>query len=162
MPYEWSDRDTRPEQLSLWPYRSMPKRGFFAIMCMAMGFIAIPLLAFLGTMALWGMLPFIIFAIGGLYMAIQASYRSSDLLEELTLWDDRMALVRHNPRGDRQEWEANPHWVKVHLHKEGGPVENYITLTGGGREVEIGAFLSEDERLTLYEDLTRRLARQAV
>ena len=159
MPYQWSDRDARPERLSAWPYRSMPKRGFFAIMVMAMGFIAIPLLAVIGTVVLWGILPFAIFAIGGLYIAIQHSYRQGELLEELTFWEDRLALVRFNPGGTRQEWEANPHWVKVHLHREGGPVENYVTLTGGGREVEIGAFLSEDERLSLYADLSRRLAR---
>ncbi len=42
------------------------------------------------------------------------------------------------------------------LHPEGGPVENYVTLTGGGREVEIGAFLSEEERLSLFEDLSEK------
>ena len=83
----------------------------------------------------------------------------SPLLEELSIWPDKVALVRHNPRGDRQDWEANPHWVKVQLHEEGGPVDNYVTLTGGGREVEIGAFLSEDERLDLYADLSRKLAK---
>ena len=156
MPYEWSaSRD--PQVLSLWPYRSMPKRGFFAIMCMAMGFIAIPLMAVLGSVVLWGILPFAIFAIGGLYLAIMRNYRDGELLEELSIWPDRVALVRHNPRGERQDWEANPHWVKVRLHPEGGPVENYVTLTGGGREVEIGAFLSEEERLSLFEDLSEKL-----
>lgn len=156
MPYEWSE-SRQPETLSAWPYRSMPKRGFFAIMVMAMGFIAIPLMAVLGTVVLWGILPFAIFAIGGLYMAIMRNYRDSDLLEELTLGETRVALVRHNPRGPKQEWEANPHWVQVHLHPKGGPVENYVTLTGGGREVEIGAFLSEEERVALYDDLRVRL-----
>ena len=34
---------------------------------------------------------------------------------------------------------------------------NYVTLTGCGREVEIGAFLSEDERMALFQDLSRQL-----
>jgi uncharacterized membrane protein len=43
------------------------------------------------------------------------------------------------------------------MHKHGGPVPNYVTLTGDGREVEIGAFLSEEERIALYGDLTQKL-----
>ena len=38
---------------------------------------------------------------------------------------------------------------------------HYITLKGKGREVEIGAFLSEEERLSLYDDLNRALRRSA-
>ena len=37
---------------------------------------------------------------------------------------------------------------------------NYLTLTGAGRTVEIGAFLSEEERIELkpqLEDALRRL-----
>ena len=40
-----------------------------------------------------------------------------------------------------------------------GPVPHYITLRGKGREVEIGSFLSEEERIALYDDLLRALKR---
>jgi uncharacterized membrane protein len=43
------------------------------------------------------------------------------------------------------------------LHKKGGPVPEYITLAGGPREVELGAFLSEEERVTLAPELRRAL-----
>ena len=36
---------------------------------------------------------------------------------------------------------------------------NYLTLSGNDREVELGAFLSEEERIALKADLTARLAR---
>ena len=42
------------------------------------------------------------------------------------------------------------------LHETGGPVPNYVTLSGNGREVEIGAFLSEDERVELFSELQAR------
>jgi uncharacterized membrane protein len=38
-----------------------------------------------------------------------------------------------------------------------GPVPHYVTLQGAGREVEIGAFLSEDERCALYDELRREI-----
>ncbi len=53
---------------------------------------------------------------------------------------------------------ANPHWVKPKLHPTGGPVPHYLTLTGGPRVVELGAFLTEDERKILHGELRARLA----
>jgi len=55
------------------------------------------------------------------------------------------------------DWEANPYWVRVALHAKGGPVPNYLTLSGGGREVELGAFLSPPERVELKSLLEREL-----
>jgi uncharacterized membrane protein len=45
----------------------------------------------------------------------------------------------------------------VHLYGTEGPLPNYVTLSGNGREVEIGAFLSEDERKSLFKELTERV-----
>ena len=42
-------------------------------------------------------------------------------------------------------------------HEGGGPIPHYITLKGAGREVELGAFLSEEERVALHDDLRKRL-----
>ena len=46
------------------------------------------------------------------------------------------------------------------MHQQGGPVPWYVTLTGNGRTVEIGAFLSEYERRVLYGELASALADQ--
>jgi hypothetical protein len=43
-------------------------------------------------------------------------------------------------------------------HK-GGPVDNYLTLKGGSRPVEIGAFLSVAERRALFGELSDCLRR---
>ncbi|MFT6104468.1 MAG: putative membrane protein [Paracoccaceae bacterium] len=173
MPLEWEERpetvaplsltpsDMPVLRLSLWPHRSLPKKGFVIFIGITLGLICVPLLAFIGTVVLWALLPFLGVAVGGVWYALQRSYHDGEILEELTLWDDRLHLVRHNPRGPTQEWQANPHWVRIVLHEQGGPVENYVTLMGAGREVEIGAFLSPEERMELYRALSIRLARAA-
>ena len=106
---------------------------------------------------LWALLPFLIAAVAGMYWALDRSYRDGEIIETLTFEDSRLHLLRNGPRGKRQEWEANPHWVRIELHSTGGPVPEYITLTGGPREVELGAFLSEEERVTLARELRQAL-----
>ncbi len=122
------------------------------------GGLSVPALAdAFGASRALGLLPFFALMIAGVWYALHVSYRRGEVLEEFTVDDARAHLIRHNPKGDTQEWEANRYWVTVHLHTKGGPVENYLTLRGGDREVEIGAFLDAEERLTLHDELQRAL-----
>ncbi|RUS58504.1 DUF2244 domain-containing protein [Pseudorhodobacter sp. E13] len=156
MPYEWSDT-TEIKALHLWPYRSLPRRGFVWFIGGTACLIAVPLLAVMGSPVFWGLLPFLVLAVSGMYWALERSYRDAEIIETLTLSENRLHLARIGPRGKRQEWEANPHWVRVEQHKTGGPVAEYITLAGGPRAVELGAFLSEEERKQLAPELRQAL-----
>lgn len=158
MPYEWTPAaPDSPTRLHLWPYRSLPRRGFVMFFVVTVALVTLPLLSVLGSPVLWFILIFIVLALSGMWMALNRSYRDAEIIENLTLDRDHLTLTRHGPRGRRQDWQANPYWVQIRLHETGGPVPNYLTLKGDGREVELGAFLSEDERLTLKDDLQRRL-----
>lgn len=158
MPYKWSETDS-PQTLTLWPHRSLPPKGFAWFIGLTAGFFMLPLSAVLGTAILWGLLPFMAVTLWLTWALIQRSYKDGALTETLTIHADRMALLRQNPRSPDQSWEANPYWVKLELHETGGPVENYVTLRGSDRVVEIGAFLSPDERVALHRDLQDRLRR---
>lgn len=155
----YADGDPPAARLTLWPHRSLTARGFVWFVGGTAVAVSLPLLAVLGSPVLWGLLPFMLLTIGGIWWALDRNTRDGALTEELTLWRDRMDLVRRDPRGVRQEWTADPYWVRVELHETGGPVEKYLTLKGGNREVEIGAFLSPDERVALRAELADALAR---
>ena len=66
------------------------------------------------------------------------------------------ALTRHDPGRADRTWRGNPYWVRLKL--DAGPVEDYLTLTDGGREIELGAFLSPEERRALYTELAAACA----
>jgi uncharacterized membrane protein len=80
-----------------------------------------------------------------------------ELYEEVTLWPDLVRIERHAPKSPLLDWEANPYWVTVHIHERGGPVPQYLTLRGAGREVELGAFLTPGERQRLRRTLETEL-----
>ncbi len=160
MPYEWSKppHDTSTDnELSLWPYRSLLRKDFVLFMGGTATIIALPLITLLGTSILWMILPFFALMIWGLWTAINVSYRRGEALEHLVLTADKVALTHYTPKGKKLYWEANRYWTSAHLHPNDGPVENYITLRGGDREVEIGAFLDVTERLALYGELQMAL-----
>jgi len=102
-------------------------------------------------------LPFLLGALWAVWAGLRRNQRDMSLYEEVELTRGRIAITRHNPRGPRQDWEANPYWVELRLHPK-GKVENYLTLRGSDREVELGAFLSPDERVALHGELLERLA----
>jgi len=164
MPYEWLPSDDSEAWLHVWPHRSLSNRGFVAFIAASAGMLAVPLVALIGHPAVWVLLPFMALALGGVWAAIRRNDRDARLTEVLTLGPDRLTLLRRDPGGGERTWAANPYWVTVQLYPDAGPVPQYLTLKGGadggGREVEIGAFLSEDERLALrteIEDALRAL-----
>jgi uncharacterized membrane protein len=163
MPYQWLSADTtatedRVLRMVLWPHRSLPRRGFVWFIGATAALIALPLLAVIGSPVLWGLLPFLALAVAGVWWALQRSYRDGEIVEQLTLTPDLVTLTRQGPRKAHAHWQANPHWVRVELHETGGPVPNYLTLRGGPRHVEIGAFLSEEERISLSDELRAAFA----
>ena len=157
MPYEWLPPDGDIQRLHLWSHRSLTQRGFVGFVGTTALLIATPLFGTLGSPVLWALLPFLLGTIWALWFALRKNGRDRDIVEDLTLSPNHITLARHGPKGKRQAWETNPYWLRVTLHETGGPVPNYLTLKGDGREVELGAFLSEDERITLAAELQARL-----
>ncbi|WP_425467185.1 DUF2244 domain-containing protein [Paracoccus gahaiensis] len=144
------------QTLTLWPHRSLPKRGFVGFIAVTAAFLSLPILAVLGTGVLWGLLPFMVLTVGGVWFAIQRSYRSGETREELVMDRSRLQIRRSDPGRPERIWQTNSYWVRPVLRK--GPVEAYLTLSDGQREVELGAFLTPDERRNLCDELLRRLS----
>ncbi|MCX7559327.1 DUF2244 domain-containing protein [Sulfitobacter sp. F26204] len=160
MPYEWkTPPQAALQEMRLWPHQSLPARGFAAFVLATFTMILIPSFALLGTVLLWGILPFALMAVAGIYFALQSNHRSRQINEILTISPDQARLVHTTPKGEVKEWQCNRYWTKVTKYDRDGPVPNYVTLRGEGREVEIGAFLSEEERVELFKDLQRTLSR---
>jgi len=160
MPYEWTTApDATAQRMRLWPHQSLPPKGFAAFILTTFTLILIPTLPLLGTPLMWGLLPFMLAAVWGIYWALQRNHKARQIEEILTIDGENARLTHTTPKGEVKEWGCNRYWATVLKYEKDGPVPHYITLRGEGREVEIGAFLSEEERIALYEDLQRSLHR---
>ena len=155
MPYKWTETpETRA--LRLWPHQSLTRRGFVWFIGLTALMLSLPLLAVLGSPVVWFLLVFFTLALGGVWRAITANVKDRTRHEELVLASKTVRLEHVGPKGAPLTWEANPYWVTVHLHDD-GPVEKYLTLRGNDREVEIGRFLSPEEREALFDEISQAL-----
>ena len=159
MPYEISEDTNDPQSkiIEIWPYNSLKPKGFVLFLGSTFVLISFPLFNVLGTTVFWGLLPFLLAAFMGVWFALRRSLNDRQILEQLTLSKEEIALIRQNPTGEHKRWVCSPYWAKLNIYETEGPVANYITLTGNGKEVELGAFLSEDERKALYGELEQML-----
>ncbi|KPP85947.1 MAG: Integral membrane protein [Rhodobacteraceae bacterium HLUCCO07] len=157
MPHRWTHGPDGEHEVVLWPHRSLPRRGFAAIILMAFLLATVPLYGVLGTMVLWGLLPFMLLVVGGLWWALEHTYKTAEMRETLTITPELTRLVHQPVKGEILTWECNTYWTRAHSHASGGPVAHYITLTGNGREVEIGRFLTEKERKSLIGEINEAL-----
>ncbi len=145
-------------KVTLWPHRSLGKTGFRNTMLLVIVGISIPMLPLILTTHSWKLLPFAIVPVALLYLFFKRNYRDGRLTEELKLWNDLITVRRIDPDGTEHRWHANPYWVSIGLRDQ--PVDNYLTLKGNRREIELGAFLTPEERASLkaeIEDALRAL-----
>lgn len=140
-------------QRTLRPHRSLTRRDARRVLLFTAAGLGVSLLPVIGSPVGWGLLPFLVGTLLALDAAIRRSYRdAAGLREEVRLWDTLITVERTEPRGQRHAWAANPHWVTAILH-ENARIEKYLTLRGAGREIELGTFLSPDERVALHGEL---------
>lgn len=154
---DWAERSDLPVyRVVLWPHRSLsPRARRWVMVLVALGLTA-PVVPYIATPIFWGLLPFE----GAAFFALWLSFRRNDadarLSEMLSIWPDEIRVERHEPSGRVLRWRADPYWVRVLIHVGGRP-ENYLTLKGGGREIELGAFLSPEERTRLAGDVEQAI-----
>jgi len=127
----------------LHPHRSLPPKGFLAVM------IAIGLISFVAggaflLMGAWPVFGFFGLDVALIYLAFRMNYRAGRMIEHVRLTDSSLDIERVYPSGKVKTWSLEPTWARA-----------LVTTTARGRTlrlrsrdrwVEIGRFLPEEER----------------
>lgn len=143
--------------VTLWPNRSLSKQGFRWLLCFVAAGMALPVIALSWSPVALGLAPYAGLAFLAFWGFMKLNYRAGRLTEALRLWPDAIAVERREPWGRMRRWAANPYWVDIDL-SDTRTVERYLTLRGAGRRIELGAFLTPEERETLANELKTRIA----
>ena len=147
-------------QMVLWPNRSFEIKNIkFPFALFGLG-LALPILPCFGSSM--GTLIFLysvatLIAFSSLFIQ---SYSGGNLKEIVRIDPKEISVTRIEANGNKISWKANSYWARVKLYPEGQIVENYLTLVGGNREIELGSFLSPEERTLVrvkIENILRKI-----
>ena len=156
----WSDTsETTFLKVRLAPNRSLDSNGtkvVFAVI--ACGFL-LPIIPFIGspigtTLTIFSGLTFYIFL-----TLLQKNFQQGSTFEEVFISKNKITVVHKEQNKKQMTWECNPYWTKVNLDINNPKLKNYLTLAGKGKHIELGAFLSPDERLELRDKIQNALAK---
>jgi len=154
-------RDSLPDGVAfdavLVPHRSLPRWGFILLISsFAVALAAIGLSFWsLGAWPVAGFCGLEVFLVWG---AFELNYRSGRRLETVRLDDAALRIDRIAPNGRSKYWAFEPGWVRVTIEYERDQ-SNRLVLSSHGRRLQIGAFLTDDERSNLADALNAALVR---
>lgn len=155
---DWRVRHDRPlYRVTLWPNRSLTPRMRRGMLGIVAAGAAVPLLALTGTSVFWVLAPFAALPVLLLWAGFRRNDRDGRLTERLVVWRDEVRVERREPGGRVLRWTAEPLHLRLRLHDT--PIESYLTLKGMGREIELGAFLSPEERVALAAEIEAAVTR---
>ncbi|MCB2096753.1 MAG: DUF2244 domain-containing protein [Parvularculaceae bacterium] len=141
----------------LFPNRSLPNRGFIAVMS-----IVIASNFFFGlyfyAIGAWPVIGFCGLDVFLVWLAFRLSYRQGRLHERVRIADGDMLVSRVLPSGHESRWRIEPFWARIVIDNPGAH-EARVRVMSKGRSLVLGSFLSPDERVSFGEALREALAR---
>lgn len=143
-------------EAELRPHRSLSPLGFWLLMAAVSAVCFTAGLAFLAVGA-WPVFGFFGLDVALLYLAFRLNYRSGRLVETICLNDRELVITRRFPNGQIREWRLIPYWVRVSLET---PLHHnsQLVLSSHGRHIELGSFLTPEERQEVAGALRAALA----
>jgi len=154
-----TDPDTLTDRYIIRPHRSLSSREAVLVYT---GFAAVSLTVGIGFffMGLSLVLPFSGLELLALAAAFRYCWLKSEIREVVSITGERVTVERGRKCAEEKH-EFQRAWVRVQLERPMHPwYPKRLTLRSHGREVEIGAFLCEEERQAFAQALCRAIARE--
>lgn len=141
----------------LYPHRSLPNAGFWAVMAVVIGVNLTLGLTFYAIGA-WPVLGFCGLDVFLVWIAFKLSYRQGRLHEHVRVTADEMWVSRALPSGHETRWRMQPYWTRVEIDRPARH-ESQLCILSRGRTLVLGSFLSPKERVAFADVLQAALSR---
>ncbi len=129
------------------PHRSLSPAGFMIVMVVATAFGFTIGVSFMLAGA-WPVVGFCGLEVLLLYVAFRLNFRSGQIFERIRLTDHSLQIRRFGPKGELEQWEIEPSWLRVEIEKSRRHT-GQLTLSSHGKSVVVGRFLPPHERLEI-------------
>ena len=118
---------------------------FFGSLC----FVSFAVAGMLAIQGFWPVLPFWALEMIILGLSLSASMQRRRYTQTVTITESRISLVTRSRRGEAKQ-EFARHWAKVRLRSPRTRLSpSRLMIESRGRAIEVGSFLTEEERCIL-------------
>ncbi len=141
----------------LYPNRSLGRRGLVALIAVILG-TGVIIGGVFWSRGVWPVIAFYGLEAIAVWWAFRLNNRAGQIYETIRLTRDRLVVEDHTGRAGRKRWEFNPAGVRVEL-RHPQEHDSALRIMSQGNGVEVGAFLSPQERIDVAEALKSALRR---
>lgn len=142
---------------TLRPDRSYRAAGGWVSLVIA-AIISVPFLIAVPEFILPGLAGFALAAAGLTAFSLRQTRRTR-LVQQVTLWADQLEVTTRTPEGERILRRFDPHQVRLVLNRDENERTNSMVLRHGREEIELGAFLAQDDKSSFAKAFGRALRR---
>ncbi len=140
------------------PHRSLSPMGFWILMAAIGGVSFVTGIMFLLAGA-WPVFGFFGLDVLLVYVFFRLNYREARAFETLTLTETELLFRKVSPKGKVRSHRFEPYWLRVKIDAP-SQTQSRLTLSSHGKAVEIGTFLTADEKVDLAHEIREALRRQ--
>ena len=138
------------------PYRSLTRKGMRNVVGIMTALTAAVAFRFW----LWGAWPVVAFSlleVPLLVLLLAINQRRARASELIMLDARQLTVIRTDPAGIREQYALPAAWLRINLESAHGM--SRVVLRSHGRNCEVGAFLHEPDKLSLFNALADALYR---
>ena len=138
------------------PHRSLSRKGVVFVVAAMVVLSAVVALRF-WLLGAWPVLAFSAVEIPVVALLLAINLRRGRASELIMLDAVALTVIRTDPAGRREAVSLPSSWLRVDL--DGAGSGSHVMLSSHGRRCEVGAFLHEPEKWSLFEALSEALHR---
>lgn len=127
------------------PHRSLSGRGARIVLAIVVVLASVPGIVFL-SMGAWPIVGFVGLDVALIWWALASSLRDGKRFEEVTLWRDQLEFKQVDGAGHETLTRFDPRFVKLVVDRDFNERTTGLHLRSTERDMELGAFLGQDEK----------------
>jgi uncharacterized membrane protein len=138
------------------PHRSLTPKGVLIVIVVMM-VMSLSVAVRFGLLGAWPVVAFSLVEIPLIVLLLAMNLRRARASELIMLNAEALTIVRTDPAGRRKQVSLPSAWLRVEL--DAGRGVPRVILSSHGRGCEVGAFLHEPDKLSLFKSLSEALHR---
>ena len=149
------NKNNKLYEISLYPYRSLNKTGFFILM-FSLGLISFVAGIIFMIKGAWPVFGFFGLDILLVYIFFKINFRSGKKKEILILTKNQLIVEFYNSKKISKTYYLDAHWLQIRLSKLKNEMSK-LKISSKNKSIIIGSFLRYQEKIDVVKSLKKAL-----